>query len=138
MNAIVFVFAQMHTNPFFGGLPHRDIGSIVPSISHVLLFLNPAVTGLAYHAFIYERVLPDSVDSSSIFSLVGLAGQYMMYLILALKWITTAPIPWEKAISGSVPLPGLWFFYNLFGWIIVENTVFAGINGNLFRVARNK
>lgn len=83
-------------------------------------------------------MLPDSVDSSAILSLVGLAGQSMMHLILALQWITTAPIPWERVISGSVPLPGLWYFYDVYGWMIVENIIFAGINGNLFRIARKQ
>lgn len=128
----------MQTNPFFNGTPHRDIGSTVPSIPHVILCMNPAVTGLAYHAFVHERVLPDRVDSSSILSLMRLAGQSMMHLILALHWITTAPIPWGKVISGSVPLPGLWFLYNVFGWMNVDNIVFAVINGNLFRIARKQ
>jgi hypothetical protein len=114
------------------------MGDVLSSIPHVVLFLNPAITGLAYHAFIHDRALPENPDSSSTLSLVGLAGQSLMHLILAVKWITVVPIPWENVMSGSVPLPGLWFFYNFFGWGIVENIVFAVINGCLFRIARKQ
>ncbi|OOQ85686.1 hypothetical protein PEBR_25752 [Penicillium brasilianum] len=138
LSAFVFLLSQVQGTPFLNALPHRGTGEILTSIPHIVLFLNPAITGLAYHAFIHERILPTTQYSSSILSLVGLAGQSVIHLILALKWITEAPIPWARVMSGSVPLPSLWFFYNFFGWGFVENLVLALIHGTLFRMARKE
>ena len=138
LNAFVFLLCQVQGNPLLDALPHRGTGDILTSLPHIVLFLNPAITGLAYHAFLHERILPANADSSSILSLVGLAGQSVMHLILALKWITEAPIPWARVLSGSVPLPGLWFFYNFFGWGFVDNLMLALITANLFRIARKE
>lgn len=138
MNYLVVLMCLIQANPFSDTPPHRGTNEILTSLPHILLFLNPAITGLAYHALIHDRVLPTNADTSSVLCIVRLAGQSVMHLVLALKWITEAPIPWAKVMSGSVPLPGLWFFYNFFGWSFVDNIVFAMIYANLFRIARKE
>lgn len=138
MSSFLFILVHIQGSPFLRSSPNRSGGEDVSSFPHLLLFLNPAITGLAYCAFRQGRVLPVNPDSSSSLSLAGLAGQSMMHFILAFKWITEATIPWENVFSGSLPLPGMWFFYNFFVWGFVDNMVLAVVNWRLYRTAQKE
>jgi hypothetical protein len=87
------------------------------------IFLNPIVTALNI-ASLFVQAREPAMDA---LSSVGLAVQAVVFSLVAASWaVGRLTFPWEELVSRQpVTLRVLITWYQLVGWVAVDNAIFA-------------
>ncbi|KAJ5674965.1 uncharacterized protein N7477_004899 [Penicillium maclennaniae] len=102
---------------------------------HLLPYLNPAVS-VGLYTF-STPIVPRRPDSTSLLSIAGLASQAMVHVILAVSWALMVRPRLDQILTFV--WPALIMSYNFFWWPMVDNTVFAVLQGRLlWKACREK
>jgi len=98
---------------------------------HLLLYINPALIYVGFYA-LSKRILPMTPDSTSPLSIAGLASQATVHGILTMSW---ALMVRPRLNHLTLVWPALIMSYNFFWWPLVDNAIFAVLQGKLLWIA---
>jgi hypothetical protein len=91
------------------------------------MLINPIVTALAIAAYFPQARELQSREDVGACSVLGLAVQAGVFLVVAMFWPLRIPLPWGM---GFIP------WYQLAGWATLDNLVFALVQAVLWCIAR--
>jgi hypothetical protein len=134
---VVYVLIGLHNFiPLIPGNSRRTLVERFINGSPLLLFYtNPALIYLGLSAF--SKRGPTKLDSTSPLSLAGIASQAGVHGILTMSWALMV-WPWfTKYLMRLTVIPRLDLIksWNLFLWPLVDNGIFAVLQGKLLWVA---
>lgn len=118
--------------PLIRGRPSRNIGGNLLSTLRMLLSINPAAIFVVIHGLSGQKILKKR-DFASTMSMVGFASQIAVHIILAISFFSLVRIPLNAFVTFS--WASMLFWYNLLGWPLVDNAIFAAVHGRLFWIA---
>jgi hypothetical protein len=118
--------------PLASGSDGRSVERSLFGFFNFLMHVNPAVICVTAYVF-SDLVYESRPDSTSLLSIVGLASQILIHIILPISWLGLLRIPYKTFLSFS--LMGLVACYQLFIWALVDNAIFAVLQGWLLRMA---
>lgn len=94
------------------------------------IFVNPIVTLLAVAALVVQARETLSRPSSAALSLVGLAVQAAVFILLSLSWTARLVLPWDwRDVRPALHVLITW--YQLIGFVPVDHAVFAVVQAVL-------
>lgn len=118
--------------PLASGSDGRSVEISLFGFFNLLTRLNPAVICVTTYVF-SDSVNRSRPDSTSLLSVVGIASQISIHILLPISWLWLIRIPYKMFLS--FPLMGLVASYQLFGWALVDNALFAALQGWLLWMA---
>lgn len=99
------------------------------------MFINPVITVFCLAALpVQARETLSRPDPASL-SLTGLVVQAMVFAFSALAWVWRLVFPWDSAqghISFGMFIGIFTTWYQLVGWVAVDNAIFAVVQAVLF------
>ncbi|KAK6544753.1 hypothetical protein TWF694_001437 [Orbilia ellipsospora] len=116
---------------------HKWVGAIFHGIHS--MFINPSVTILGGAAlFVQAReILSRPIGLPTSLSVVGLALQAAVFFLVALAWPGRLVFPWNE-LGGRVTVGVLLTWYQLVGFVAVDNAVFALVQAILLLVVKRR
>ncbi|KAJ5096720.1 hypothetical protein N7456_007441 [Penicillium angulare] len=116
--------------------PGRAMSNLITTAIHLALFVTPAVTCASLYG-LSKRIRPMKPDTSSVLSVIGLASQAFVHVALFISMLMLLPITPQKI--PTLRWKSFFALYNLYGWALVDNAVYALIQGRLLWMAlRNR
>jgi hypothetical protein len=102
---------------------HKWAGALFHGVHS--LFINPVVTILGISALFFQaRETMSRPEGPAALSVVGLAVQAVVFAVVALVWPARLVFPWHE-LGGRVTMGVLITWYQLVGFVAVDNAVFA-------------
>ena len=88
------------------------------------MYLSYIITGLNIAAFYYQaKEMRSRPLSDQALSRTGLAIQSIVFALVAISWITRTQFPYERIGGTTFWVLASW--YQLVGWIVIDNAIFA-------------
>jgi hypothetical protein len=99
------------------------------------MFINPIVTILGIAAlFVQARETISRPDPGAL-SVTGLAIQAVVFVLVSLAWLGRLVFPWDRLEGHQITLGLLIIWYQLVGWVAVDNAIFSVVQAVLFWLA---
>lgn len=103
---------------------------VTTDFSPLLLYINPAVIYMGLNTF--SKRVPTTPESPSSLSIAGLASQTTVHGILTVSWVLMVR---PRLVHLTQVWPALIMSWNFFWWPLVENAIFAVLQGRLLWIA---
>lgn len=116
------------------GRYNRPMQVDIWSLLDLLIHTNPAVICVTTYVFIHS-VKESRPGSTSLLSVVGIFSQILIHIILPISWARLVRAPLKLFVSASWKgfASASWkdfaVLYQVYGWVLVENAAFAGLQG---------
>lgn len=127
--SVVPVFVDVTTDAF-GGAYHDWTIALFFVFSICVGTVAILVRIIAFFAQCLQII--SSAPNTGALSAVGLAAQGAVFLFVTASWLVRLDFPWRKYMYGPISLYGIVSWYMDGGFVVVDNGVFALIQGGLF------
>jgi len=110
----------------------RWLETILLGLFNIYSRIDPAVICVMTYVCIHS-VNKTRPDSTSLLSIIGIISQILIHTILPIFWLGLIRVPFWVFLFP--PWNGFAVFYELYGWVLLDNAFFAVLQGRLLWMA---